>query len=94
MDNDAIADSTDNCPLVHNPGQRDSNGNGIGDACDSSAAVGGIAVLPDIAKAQVSGADSSDDWPARTYGALAGAIAAAVVAVTVGTWYARRRRLR
>ena len=27
-------DDMDNCPLVYNPNQSDSNGNGIGDACD------------------------------------------------------------
>jgi hypothetical protein len=32
-DGDGIADSEDNCPLVYNPGQEDSNGDGTGDAC-------------------------------------------------------------
>ena len=44
--------------------------------------VGGIAVLPDVS-------DSS----ARNYVALAGLAAAALVALTTGAWYARRRRL-
>ena len=35
-DNDGIVDSEDNCPLVSNPNQTDSDGDGIGDACDDS----------------------------------------------------------
>jgi hypothetical protein len=33
-DNDGVNDGVDNCPQIANPGQADSNGNGIGDACD------------------------------------------------------------
>jgi uncharacterized repeat protein (TIGR03803 family) len=33
-DGDGVPDSSDNCPLVPNPGQTDTNGNGIGDVCD------------------------------------------------------------
>ena len=33
-DKDGIVDSKDNCPNKYNPDQKDSNGNGVGDACD------------------------------------------------------------
>jgi MYXO-CTERM domain-containing protein len=48
-DNDGIPDATDNCPLVPNPDQRDSDGDTLGDACDPTAdltLVGGCAGAP------------------------------------------------
>lgn len=33
QDHDGVLDSFDNCPSVHNPGQKDSDGDGRGDAC-------------------------------------------------------------
>lgn len=33
-DGDGVLDDIDNCPLIQNPAQRDSDGNGIGDACE------------------------------------------------------------
>ncbi|MEL6944335.1 MAG: LamG domain-containing protein, partial [Bacteroidota bacterium] len=33
-DGDGICDDDDNCPMIANPDQSDSNGDGIGDACD------------------------------------------------------------
>lgn len=35
-DDDGVPDSLDNCPDLFNPGQEDSNHNGIGDACERS----------------------------------------------------------
>jgi hypothetical protein len=34
LDGDGVPDDHDNCKLVANPDQRDSNKNGIGDACE------------------------------------------------------------
>lgn len=35
-DKDGVADNVDNCPKAYNPDQKDSNKNGIGDACDTT----------------------------------------------------------
>ncbi len=35
QDNDGVADTEDNCPTTSNPNQADSDGDGIGDACDT-----------------------------------------------------------
>ena len=41
FDNDGAPDTADNCPNTPNPDQADSDGNGIGDACDSGGGGGG-----------------------------------------------------
>ena len=33
-DHDNVFGAADNCPLIYNPDQKDSDGNGVGDACD------------------------------------------------------------
>lgn len=35
-DKDGIVDTKDNCPLTYNPDQKDSNNNGVGDACEKT----------------------------------------------------------
>lgn len=35
-DRDGIPDSMDNCPKTYNPDQKDTDGNGVGDACDTN----------------------------------------------------------
>jgi hypothetical protein len=82
-DDDAVLDPLDNCPLTANPDQLDTNQDGVGDACETYAAVGGIAELPDVGAA----AGGSSSPP---YVALAGA-AVGVALLAAGGWYARRR---
>ncbi len=47
-DGDGIGDNCDNCPSRANPGQRDANNNGIGDACEGPLGIGacGTGLLP------------------------------------------------
>jgi len=47
-DGDGIANSSDNCPTTFNPDQRDTNGDGIGDACTAfQLPSGGLFVIGD-----------------------------------------------
>ena len=43
-DNDGIRDDCDNCPDDHNPDQADSDGDGVGDACECTVALDLVAV--------------------------------------------------
>jgi hypothetical protein len=41
-DIDGVPDATDNCPFAYNPGQEDSDGDGIGDACCCAGTKGNV----------------------------------------------------
>jgi hypothetical protein len=61
------------------------------------APVGGIAELPPLAGAsaeEAATAGGGSGWSSASYAALTGGLAAAVVALSAGAWYARRRLLR
>ena len=72
-DGDGIADAADNCPDDANPDQRDSDGNGRGDACDTPSAVGNVLwSTGDIAEC---GANTMDDQVAAMLAKATGTIA-------------------
>ena len=48
LDADGVADVLDNCTLVANPDQRDSNGDGYGNACDADLNNDGIVNAVDL----------------------------------------------
>lgn len=71
-DNDAIPDAQDNCPLVANVGQEDSDADGRGDLCDACPdTVPGAAVDPDGCPALIRGDMNRDgDVDQEDFGAF------------------------
>lgn len=45
LDSDGVVNSEDNCPVIHNPSQADSDNDGTGDACDQ-VAISQLKILP------------------------------------------------
>jgi len=88
-DIDGVADVCDNCPDTPNPDQMDSDGDGIGDACELPPPVGGIAELPAVA-----GPSGGSGVGSATYAVLASAAAGVLAFAVLATWLATRRRVR
>jgi hypothetical protein len=57
-DGDGLTDDTDNCPFVFNPDQSDSNADGIGNACQTGNAGGGVEDSARVARTQRSVEDA------------------------------------
>ena len=86
-DGDGILDHLDNCPSVTNPDQADSDGDGIGDACEVAAVpVGGIAELDVV--------EPISDSSGPPGAAVAIIAATGVVALAASGLLVARRRLR
>jgi hypothetical protein len=85
-----VAPGPDNCVLIPNADQLDSNGNGIGNACEAASpvSVGGIAEQPDVATLPAAAA-SGHGSTAYIPGVI---VLLAVAIISVGGWYVRRKR--
>ena len=60
QDNDGVSNARDNCPTVTNPDQKDSDGDGIGDVCDSTPLPGTARVI--VTKVVNGGPNSPEDF--------------------------------
>ena len=62
-DGDGVADLADDCLAVADPGQRDSNGDGYGNACDADLDDDGVVGFPDLARLRAAflGSDADAD---------------------------------
>jgi len=96
-DGDGIADPFDNCPHVANADQADANGNGVGDACEASAAAPTPTAVPTSAPSPAPVA-SSTSAPRRSAEGCAvdpkahGSVAYMVLLGACVLWAMRLRR--
>jgi len=72
VDMDGVADSVDNCPLVANADQNDSNGNGVGDVCDPDTDGDGVEDVGGTVIYSTSFETAESSWNLNPTGNLAG----------------------
>lgn len=78
QDDDGIDNPDDNCPFDYNPTQRDSDGNGLGDACDPDADTDGDGIQdPNDACPELPGIPSRMGCPEPAVGGMAELLASA-----------------